>query len=117
MPTAESVVRPHAFLPSTDRRVHSRAPLNGPVLVDSLEDWHRARCEDVSVGGVGVIDAGPLEIGKTVEVYFELPSGVAVETRACVVRTNRDRVGLRFIGLDRDTELALRAHCRAASAR
>lgn len=117
MPTAESVVRPHALLPSTDRRVHSRAPLSSPVLLDSLDEWHRARCENVSVGGVAVADAGNLPVGKTVEVYFELPSGVAVETRAKVVRSGRDRAGLRFLNLDSQAEIALRAHCHAAALR
>ncbi|HEX7668841.1 MAG TPA: PilZ domain-containing protein [Polyangiaceae bacterium] len=117
MPTAESVVRPHALLPSTDRREHFRAPLAGPVLVDALSQWHRARCENVSVGGVAVAGAGSLPVGKTVEVYFELPSGVAVETRAQVVRSRGEEVALCFLALDRGTELALRAHCRAAEAR
>ncbi|HVU03990.1 MAG TPA: PilZ domain-containing protein [Polyangiaceae bacterium] len=116
MTTAESVVRPHATLPSTDRRTHSRAPLAAPVLVDGLSDWRRARLEDVSVGGIGLSDAGPLTVGKTVEVYFELPSGVAVEARARVVRTNDGRAGLCFLSLDHAAELALRAHCRAAAA-
>jgi hypothetical protein len=58
-----------------------------------------------------------LQVGKTVEVYFELPSGVAVETRARVVRSRGEEVALRFLSLDRGTEIALRAHCRAAEAR
>jgi hypothetical protein len=118
MPTAESVVRPHALLPpSTDRREHFRAPLASPVLVDALSQWRRARCENVSVGGVAVAGAGTLPIGKTVEIYFELPSGVAVETHARVVRSQGEEVALCFLALDQDTELALRAHCRAAEAR
>lgn len=115
MPTAESVVRPHALLPpSTDRREHFRAPLAGPVLVDALSQWHRARCENVSVGGVAVAGAGRLPIGKTVEVYFELPSGVAVEAQAQVVRSRGEAAALRFLALDSSAEIALRAHCRAA---
>ena len=118
MPTAESVVRPHALLPpSTDRRVHFRAPLESPVLVDALNEWHRARCENVSVGGVAVAGAGSLPVGKVVEVYFELPSGVAVETMARVVRSRGEVAALRFVSLDPTTEVALRAHCRAAEAR
>lgn len=118
MPTAESVVRPHALLPpSTDRREHFRAPLAGPVLVDALSQWQRARCENVSVGGVAVAGATRLPIGKMVEVYFELPSGVAVEAQAQVVRSQGDEAALRFLALDPNAEIALRAHCRAAEAR
>lgn len=118
MPTAESVVRPHASLqPSNDRRVHARAPLESPVLVDSMSEWQRARCENVSVGGVAVAGVENLPIGKTVEVYFELPSGVAIEARARVVRSNSRESGLHFIALDHGAEVALRAHCHAASLR
>ncbi len=117
MTTAESVVRHHDTLPSTDRRTHSRAPLAAPVLVDGMSEWTRARLENVSVGGIGLADSGPLTVGKTVEVYFELPSGVAVEARARVVRAHRDRAGLRFLNLEHGAEVALRAHCRAAAAR
>jgi hypothetical protein len=120
MPTAESVVRPSAQLPtrvSTDRRGSLRAPLQGPVLVDAFSDWHRARCENVSVGGVAVACDQPLPLGKTVEVYFELPSGVAVETQALVVRAAGEHTALRFVGLDPRAEVALRAHCHIASMR
>lgn len=120
MTTAESVVRPHSFLPirpSTDRREHLRAPLDSPALIDALSDWQRARCRDVSVGGVALDCECVLPIGKTVEVYFELPSGVAVETTACVVRCGDRSLALRFLSLGDDAELALRAHCRVASVR
>lgn len=116
MSTAESVVRPHDFTPtSTDRRVHSRAPLSGPALVDAYSEWQRARCQDVSAGGVSLECDAPLDVGKCVELYFELPSGVAIEARALVVRANEHRVALRFLGLDRPAEIALRAHCDSAS--
>jgi len=116
MPTAESVVRPHApSLDSTDRRVHARAPLRAPVLVDALSAWQRARSENVSVGGVAVACDTPIPVGKTVEVYFELPNGIAVEATAEVVRSSGAVVGLRFKDLDRRAELALKSHCRAAS--
>jgi hypothetical protein len=123
MPTAESVVRPHTLSSNfsttsrTDRRAHYRAQLGTPVLVDAFSTWHRARCEDVSVGGVGVECDAALPVGKTVEVYFELPSGVAIETQACVVRASNGRFGLRFTQLERNAEIALRAHCHIASMR
>jgi len=120
MPTAESVVRPHESPPPLtvpDRRAHCRAPLSTPALVDALSTWHQARCENVSVTGVALACEAPLPLGKTVEVYFELPCGVAVETQARVVRTSDHSVALRFLGLDASAEIALRAHCHLASMR
>jgi hypothetical protein len=119
MPTAESVVRPHALLPSsaTDRRIHKRVTLEGPVLVDAFSAWERCRCENVSVGGVAVECQCTLPVGKTVELYFELPSGVAVETQARVVRSTGEHAALEFMFLDHRAEIALRAHCRLVAAR
>lgn len=116
MPTAESVVRPHLpTLDSTDRRAHARAPLRAPVLVDALSAWQRASSENVSAGGVAVACETPIPVGKTVEVYFELPNGFAVEATAEVVRSSGMVVGLKFKNLDRRSELALKSHCRVAS--
>jgi hypothetical protein len=117
MPTAESVVRPnHPTLESTDRRIHERAPLEAPVLLDALSTWQRGRSQDVSVGGVAVSCESPLPIGKIVEVYFELPNGVAVEATAEVVRASGAVIGLKFKHMDRRAMLALRSHCRSTSA-
>lgn len=115
MSTAESVVRPHLQnpAPSTDRRAHARVPLAGPVLVDALSGWQRARCENVSAGGLSLNCDAPLPIGKRVEVYFELPSGVAIETQGLVVRCRDQKVAVRFIDLEPSAEVALREHCRA----
>src|ERR1041385_2629253 len=105
MPTAESVVRPHApTLDSTDRRVHTRAPLRAPVLLDALSAWQRAQSENVSVGGVAVACETPIPIGKVVEIYFELPNGIAVEATAEVVRASGAMVALKFKNLDRRAE-------------
>ena len=117
MPTAESVVRPHDPAPdSTDRRVHTRAPLQAPVLLDALSMWQRARSQNVSEGGVAVACETPIPIGKIVEIYFELPNGFAVEATAEVVRASGALVGLKFQNLDRRAELALKSHCRAMGA-
>jgi len=67
----------------------------------------------VSVGGVAVACETPIPIGKVVEVYFELPNGIAIEATAEVVRSSGPMLGLRFKTLDRRAALALRAHCRA----
>lgn len=117
MPTAESVVRPHEpTRNATDRRIHVRAPLEAPVLLDAQSAWQRARSQDVSIGGVAVACESPLPIGKTVEVYFELPNGIAVEATAEVVRASGGVLGLKFKHLDCRSILALRSHCRATSA-
>lgn len=117
MSTAESVVRPHPQNPHerTDRRVHARVPLAGPVLVDALSGWQRARCENISAGGLSLDCDAPLPLGKRVELYFELPSGVAIETHALVVRSRETKVAMRFVDLDPSAEVALRNHCRTAS--
>jgi hypothetical protein len=114
MPTAESVVRSFHYAPSkTDRRVHHRAPLDAPVLLDNLRAWVSARCRDVSLSGVCLECPGAdMLIGERVDVYFELPNGFAVEAAARVVRTDGHQVGLEFVALDRTCLLALRAHCR-----
>jgi hypothetical protein len=70
----------------------------------------------VSVSGVAVECETPIPIGKTVEIYFELPNGFAVEATAEVVRTSGTVIGLRFKKLDRNAELALNSHCRAMCA-
>jgi hypothetical protein len=117
MPTTESVVRPHASHQqhrTTDRRVHYRAPLATPALIDAFAAYHRARCENVSVSGVALSCEAALPVGKSVEIYFELPSGVAIETKARVVRTGASLVALQFTALEPEAEVALRAHCHLA---
>lgn len=89
-----------------------RVPLQAPVLVDAMSTWQRALSANVSAGGVAVACETPIPVGKTVEIYFELPNGVAVETKAEVVRATGPLLGLRFKGLDRRAAIALRAHCR-----
>lgn len=94
--------------------MHYRAPLSTPALIDAFAAYHRARCENVSVSGMALSCEAALPVGKTVEVYFELPSGVAVETKALVVRAGPSLVALRFVMLEPQAEVALRAHCHLA---
>ncbi len=99
--------------------MHDRVALEVPVLLDTFDAWRRVRCENVSVGGVALECEGraPLPIGKVVEIYFELPSRVSIETKARVLRADARHVVLRFESLDHDAEVALRAHCRITSGR
>jgi hypothetical protein len=97
--------------------MHFRAPLATPAMIDALAAYHRARCENVSVSGIALSCEATLPVGKTVEVYFELPSGVAVETQARVVRVDPTSLALQFVALDSQAEIAVRAHCHLARSR
>jgi hypothetical protein len=54
----------------------------------------------------------PLSVGAIVDVYFELPVGYAVETRAEVVRVDAQTLAFRFLELQREALVALRSFCR-----
>jgi hypothetical protein len=87
------------------------------VLVDSQRDWQRTWSVDLSASGVAITGLLTAPIGQRVELYFELPCGVAVETQAKVVRYVSERTALEFVGLGHDALVALRAHCRVIDAR
>ena len=61
--------------------------------------------------GLGVELSTPLPIGMNVDVYFELPTGVAVEARAEVARWDGKTAGIHFCELSKDGSVALRAYC------
>jgi c-di-GMP-binding flagellar brake protein YcgR len=94
-----------------ERREHKRAEFAAPALLDAARSWHKGLCENISLGGVKVRTDAGLDIGTEVEVYFELPRGVAIETRARVVRTADGELGLAFVGLDGEAAGALRSFC------
>jgi hypothetical protein len=117
MVTLESVVRPRPLpLNGLDRRAHGRVAASLPVLVDTQRDWGSLRAVDVSASGLAVLGAFHAPAGTVVDVYFELPSGVAIETKAKVVRVESDRTALQFVSLSHEEEVAIRAHCRRAEA-
>jgi hypothetical protein len=116
MPTTESAVLSFDALRSTDRRSHDRAPLSVPALIDNLKSWLPARCNDVSMGGIAIECDAIFPLGEVVELYFELPNGVPIETLAEVVRCDGKRVALRFVELSARAALGLRSHCRQAQA-
>ena len=74
-----------------DRRADRRAKLDRPVMIET-EAASRP--------------------GETVEVYFELPIGYAIEAQAVVTRCEKNRVALRFLALSHEAEVALRSFCR-----
>jgi hypothetical protein len=95
-----------------DRRAFRRAPLDRQVLIDDDRVSQPVRAKNVSGGGIAIDGNVPLEIGSIVDLYFELPIGVAIEARAEVVRVEDGSMAFRFIELDRDKIVALRSFCR-----
>lgn len=94
-----------------NRRACRRAALHVPVLLDAESSYYTAQCCDVSQAGLGVETEAPLQIGTSMEVYFELPTGSAIEARATVARTAPNRVGLRFQEIGAESAAALREYC------
>jgi hypothetical protein len=95
-----------------ERRAFRRAALDKQVLIDDDRVSQPLRARNVSGGGIAV-DAGvTLEIGSVVDVYFELPIGVAIEAKAEVVRVEDGTMAFRFVDLDHDQVVALRSFCR-----
>ena len=82
-------------------------------MIDAASAYHTGRCRDVSPSGLGLELSARLEAGASVDLYFELPTGVAIEVRAEVVRTGGDALGLRFKGLRAEEQRALAAYCEA----
>ncbi len=80
-----------------DRRLYPRAALDAPALIDARHCWEKVRCQNVSAGGLAVQIERPLLAGTRVDVYFELPTGVAIETEAEVVRAEGSEIALRFV--------------------
>lgn len=95
-----------------ERRAFRRAPLDKQVLIDDDRVSQPLRARNVSGGGIAV-DAGvTLEVGSVVEVYFELPIGVAIEAKAEVIRVEDGTMAFRFVDLDHEKVVALRSFCR-----
>lgn len=97
-----------------DRRLHRRARLDRPVLVETSARSGTARAIDVAAGGIALRTDLPLGPKDRVGIYFELPIGYAVETQAEVVRRVGDLVALRFIEAPREAIIAVRGFCRVS---
>ena len=95
-----------------ERRAFKRAPLDRPVLIDDDRVSQPIRAKNVSGGGIAIDAALELEIGSTVDVYFELPIGVAIEAKAEVVRIQEGTIAFRFVDLDHEKVVALRSFCK-----
>ncbi len=94
-----------------NRRAFRRAELKAPVLIDASSTYHTGRCRDVSPAGIGVETDAPFVPGTVVDLYFELPTGSAIEARAEVARCANHAVGLKFHDLSAEAGDALRSYC------
>jgi hypothetical protein len=96
------------MLDSTDivpleRRAHRRIAFRGPVAVDG----HPGSCNDLSLGGIGLVTGHDLGLGHSVSVRLRLPDGGRVSADAEVVRASGGSVGVRFTKLDQSSLAAL----------
>jgi hypothetical protein len=98
-----------------ERRAYPRAALRTPTLVDSGSSWQKCESVNVSAGGMAVRTERTIKVGAIVEVYFELPFSVAIETQARVVRSADGIVAVQFVDLDHNSLVALRAYCRVST--
>jgi hypothetical protein len=98
--------------PREERRVHRRAPIDRPVLLDTGSRTTTARAVNLSAGGIAVRTDLSLPLATAADVYFELPIGYAIELRAEVLRSANGVVVLRFIDPPKEAVVAMRAFCR-----
>ena len=97
-----------------EMRVHRRAKLDRPVLLETAAKVTTVRSVDVSGGGLAVRTNLALAVGERVSVYFELPIGYGAQVEAEVRRCDGDRVALRFVNAPAETVLAIRSFCRVS---
>lgn len=81
-------------------------------MIETEAASERGRVLNVSGGGAAIETPVELAPGEHVSLYFELPIGYAVETRAEVLRREADKVAVKFLELSREAEVALRSFCR-----
>ncbi|MFO0616097.1 MAG: PilZ domain-containing protein [Polyangiaceae bacterium] len=103
--------------PNPERRVHRRTSLDGPVLLETSQRTATVRSLDVSGGGMKLRSSLGVNVRDRVTVYFELPIGFGIEACAEVRRYEGDVIALRFLGLPRESELAIRSFCRISGLR
>jgi len=81
-------------------------------MIETAASERPARGINVSAGGITVQTELDLAVGEEVDLYFELPIGYAVETRATVIRREGDKIALSFRELPKESLVALRSFCR-----
>lgn len=65
------------------------------------------------MGGLCIELDSPLPIGTPVELYFELPTGIAIEAGGKVARSAERALAVRFEGLSEVHRTALAGYCEA----
>jgi hypothetical protein len=70
-----------------ERRTDERVPLNLPARYDGLSGAHKAKIEDISLGGCFVNARGQVEPGEIVIVEIKMPSGEWLQLRGDVTST------------------------------
>ena len=97
------MLAPQAPIPHTelvyDRREYQRVKLEAPAIVDAFHTWQKCTLRSVSTRGFSLASDLRLPLGTRVEVYFELPTTLAVETQAELVRISQGDLGFRFVEL------------------
>jgi PilZ domain len=95
-----------------ERRAFRRTLCNLPVMLETESSSRPAQSLNVSGGGIKLRTELELGLGEEVGIYFELPIGYAVETRAKVLRTDSTGTALCFLDLSKEAVVALRSFCR-----
>jgi hypothetical protein len=99
-----------------DRRQYPRVKLEAPAIVDAFHSWQKCTLKSVSTKGFSLATDLKLPLGTRVEVYFELPTTVAVETQAELVRISHGDLGFRFVELGAALQDSLEAYVATAVA-
>lgn len=79
-------------------------------MYDADFAYGQGRCRDISVSGLALEMPAPVPVGTRLNVYFELPTGHAVEEEAEVVRSSQDAVALRFVAPSTQTRAVVRSY-------
>jgi len=92
-----------------ERRSEKRVTSYLPARWDSLSGIHEARLEDISLSGCFVNTPGQQEIGETVSLEIELPSGAWLPLKG-VVASHQPGIGfaLRFIDLTEEEKSVIK---------
>lgn len=104
---AESVgARAYPF--PLERRREKRVGFVTPTLIDDQQHWEDARSANVSAHGMLLRTNRSLSKGSVVDVYFELPTGRAVQTSGVVVAARPGSASLHFPAISTRDRAVLR---------
>jgi len=96
-PQIESTLRAARGLLLRELRQYYRLPLDAPVTLDINGRRIRAKTTNVSIGGMGVRSAEPLQSAASVHVRLQLPAGELFESLGEVVWADQQgRAGIHF---------------------